>query len=58
MPDLAGDAAAKFQADLRQLRGFPRAGLEPVSPATMTTWLSRMAAAISSFRWLTGSSGG
>ena len=27
MPDLAGDAAAKFQADLRQLRGLPRTGL-------------------------------
>jgi hypothetical protein len=31
---------------------------EPVSPATMTTWWSRMAAAISSLRWLTGRSGG
>ena len=31
---------------------------EPVSPATMTTWWSRMAAAISSFFWLIGSSGG
>ena len=31
---------------------------EPVSPATMTTWWSRMAAAMSSRRWLTGSSSG
>jgi hypothetical protein len=31
---------------------------EPVAPATMTTWLSRMAAAISSRFWLTGSSAG
>ena len=31
---------------------------EPVSPATITTWWSRMAAAISSLRWLTGSSAG
>ncbi len=31
---------------------------EPVSPATTTTWWSRMAAAISSRRSLTGSSGG
>jgi len=27
MPDLASDAPAQLQADLRQLRGFPRAGL-------------------------------
>src|SRR5215471_9563626 len=27
MPDLAGDATAEFQADLRQLCGLPRAGL-------------------------------
>ena len=31
---------------------------DPVSPATMTTWWSRMAAAMSSRRSLTGSSGG
>ena len=31
---------------------------DPVSPARITTWLSRMARAISSRRWLTGSSGG
>ena len=31
---------------------------EPVSPATITTWLSRMARPISSRFWLTGSSGG
>ena len=30
----------------------------PVSPATMTTWWSRIAAAISSLRSLTGSCGG
>ena len=31
---------------------------DPVSPATITTWWSRIAAAMSSRRWLTGSSGG
>ena len=31
---------------------------EPVSPATITTWWSRIAAAMSSLRWLTGSSSG
>ncbi len=31
---------------------------DPVAPATMTTWLSRMASAISSRIRLTGSSGG
>ena len=31
---------------------------EPVSPATITTWWSRIAAAMSSRRWETGSSGG
>ena len=31
---------------------------EPVSPATITTWFSRMAAAISLRRALTGSSSG
>ena len=31
---------------------------EPVSPATTTTWWSRIAAAMSSRRWLTGSSSG
>ena len=31
---------------------------DPVSPATMTTWLSRIAAAMSSRRWLTGRSSG
>jgi hypothetical protein len=31
---------------------------EPVSPAMMTTWWSRIARRISSLRWLTGSSGG
>ena len=30
----------------------------PVSPATMTTWCSRMASAMSSLRWLTGRSPG
>ncbi len=31
---------------------------EPVSPAMITTWWSRMARMISSLRWLTGSSAG
>ncbi len=31
---------------------------DPVSPATITTWWSRIAAAMSSRRWLTGSSAG
>ena len=31
---------------------------EPVSPATTTTWWSRMAAAISSRRWETGRDSG
>ena len=31
---------------------------DPVAPATMTTWWSRMASAISSLAALTGSSGG
>ena len=31
---------------------------EPVSPAMITTWFSLIARAISSLRWLTGSSGG
>ena len=53
VPDLPGDATAELQADLRQLGGLAR----PVSPATTTTWWSRMAAAISSRRSLTGSSG-
>jgi hypothetical protein len=52
--DLAGDAAAKLEADLGQLGGLP----DPVSPATMTTWLSLIAAAISSLRWLIGRAAG
>ncbi|CAM5389821.1 hypothetical protein SBADM41S_08947 [Streptomyces badius] len=31
---------------------------DPVSPATITTWWSRIASRISSFFWLTGSSSG
>ena len=31
---------------------------EPVAPATITTWLPRIASSISSLRWLTGRSGG
>ena len=42
----------------RQILGSWVVFPEPVSPAMITTWWSRMAAAISSLRWLTGSSGG
>ena len=38
----------------RQIFGIWVVLPEPVSPATITTWWSRMAAAISSFFWLTG----
>ena len=52
--DLARDPAPSS----RQILGSWVVLPEPVSPATTTTWWSRMAAAISSFRWLIGSSGG
>ena len=42
----------------RQILGIWVVLPEPVSPAMITTWWSRMASAISSLRWLTGSSGG
>ena len=42
----------------RQILGIWVVFPEPVSPATITTWWSRMAAAMSSRRALTGSSAG
>ena len=42
----------------RQILGIWVVLPEPVSPATITTWWSRMAAAMSSRLVLTGSSGG
>ena len=42
----------------RQILGSWVVFPDPVSPATMTTWWSRMAAAMSSRRWVTGSSSG
>ncbi len=42
----------------RQILGIWVVLPEPVSPATITTWWSRMAARISSFFWLTGSCSG
>src|SRR5208282_1346766 len=42
----------------RQILGIWVVLPEPVSPAMITTWWSRMAARISSLRWLTGSSAG
>src|SRR5580693_2512234 len=42
----------------RQILGIWVVLPEPVSPAMITTWWSRMARAISSLRWLTGSSAG
>jgi len=52
--DLPVDAAAELQADLGDLGRLAR----PVSPAITTTWWSRMTSAMSSLRWLTGSSAG
>lgn len=52
--DHAADAAAQF----RQILGIWVVFPEPVSPATMTTWWSRMASAMSDFFWLTGSCSG
>ena len=45
-------------ASSRQIFGSWVVFPEPVSPATITTWWSRIAAAMSSRRWVTGSSGG
>ena len=42
----------------RQILGSWVVFPEPVSPATITTWWSLIAAAMSSLRWLTGSSSG
>ena len=42
----------------RQILGIWVVLPEPVSPAMITTWFSLIAWAISSRRWLTGSSGG
>lgn len=42
----------------RQIFGICVVFPEPVSPATITTWWSRIASAISSFFWLTGSCSG
>ena len=50
--------AGRPRPSSRQIFGSWVVFPEPVSPATITTWWSRIAAAMSSRRWLTGSSGG
>ena len=50
--------AMRVRPSSRQIFGSWVVLPDPVAPATITTWLSRMARAISSRAALTGSSGG
>ena len=58
VPDHPAALAGPPRPSSRQIFGSWVVFPEPVSPATITTWWSRIAAAMSSRRWLTGSSGG
>ena len=55
---LPPDSGPRPRPSSRQILGSWVVFPDPVSPATMTTWWSRIAAAMSSRRALTGSWGG
>ncbi len=52
------DCVRRPRPSSRQIFGSWVVLPDPVSPATITTWWSLIAAAMSSRRWVTGSSGG